>query len=306
MRLSILVNNSQKTTFTELAICEAVGIVRKNQCCRRAFTLGVLFGGGSLRGEDDVSIKVRTDGLSELMCKLVREQFGRDAVVNVSNSTKQTYTHSFISSTAASMMNDPDAAYDATMKCTACKQAFLCGILCSCTSINDPKKDYYLSIRISPEYKHAVGDALLESGIEPSYRVMGKKGVYYMRASSAIEDFLAVCGMQKLLFDFINLKIENEYRNNANRASNIEINNIKKTIDSSKKYKSAIEWLETNGAMGMLDSELYETARLRVEYPEYSLAALGSMMSPAVSKSGVLHRLNRIYDLYEQAKNKAN
>ena len=56
--------------------------------------------------------------------------------------------------------------------------------------------------------------------------------------------------------------------------------------------------------MGSLDSELYETARLRVEYPECSLSALGSMMSPAVSKSGVLHRLRKIYEEYETQRQK--
>ena len=100
---------------------------------------------------------------------------------------------------------------------------------------------------------------------------------------------------------FINQKIENEYRNNTNRAINIEVNNIKKTLASAKKYIEAIEWLRDNDRLTGLDSELSEAARLRVEYPECSLASLGAMMSPAVSKSGVLHRLNRIYDIYEQS-----
>ena len=104
-----------------------------------------------------------------------------------------------------------------------------------------------------------------------------------------------------LLFDFINQKIENEYRNNTNRAINIELNNIKKSVDSAKKYIRAIEWLKENDRLTGLDSELSCAAKLRVEYPEYSLATLGSMMTPAVSKSGVLHRLNRIYAIYEQA-----
>jgi DNA-binding protein WhiA len=159
-------------------------------------------------------------------------------------------------------------------------------------------------MRIDLDYKECIEKALAECGIAPSFRVMGKKGTFYMRASSSIEDFLAVCGMQKQLFDFINKKIENEYRNNTNRAINIEVNNIKKTLTSAKKYITAIEWLRENDRLTGLDSELSEAARLRVENPECSLSALGAMMSPAVSKSGVLHRLNRIYRIYEDAQSK--
>ncbi len=300
----MLAVTEREYSFTELCISEAVGIVRKNQCCRRAFTLGVLFGACSISGGDNVTLTVRTEGLCSLLQKLIKEQFGREAAVMCKSDKKQTYEMSFISSAAAALVERSLDFYNSHMKCTACRGAFLCGILCSCTSINDPKKDYYLSIRVSPEHKDAVEAALRESDVRVSLRTMNGKAVFYMRASTRIEDFLAVCGMQRLLFDFMNQKIENEYRNNTNRAINIEVNNIKKTVASAKKYIKAIEWLRENDRLTGLDAVLYEAAKLREENPECSLSALGAMMTPAVSKSGVLHRLNRIYAIYEQAKNK--
>ena len=300
MRSSILAE--REASFTELCIIEAAGLVRKSQCCRRAFAFGLVAGGAKLTDSEDVTLRVRTDALSELAVKLVKEQFGREAIVRLTSNTTRAYELSFLSSGAAAMITSPNASYDSVMKCQSCRASFLCGLLCSCVSINDPRRDYYLSMRTDLDFKECIERALAECGLEASFRIMGRKGVFYMRASSRIEDFLAVCGMQRLLFDFINQKIENEYRNNTNRAINIEVNNIKKTLASAKKHITAIEWMRDNGRLGGLDPELYEAARLRVENPECSLSALGSMMSPTVSKSGVLRRLNRIYQIYEDSK----
>ena len=292
----------REASFTELCIIEAAGLPRKSQCCRRAFTFGLMLGGASSSDSEDVTLRVRTEELSELAVRLIKEQFGRDAIVGALNKAKQTYELNFLSSRAGGMITSPDTVYDGIMKCPSCRASFLCGLLCSCVSINDPRTNYYLSMRIDLDYKECVERALSECGLEASFRIMGRKGVFYMRASSRIEDFLALCGMQRLLFDFINQKIENEYRNNTNRAINIEVNNIKKTLASAKKHITAIEWMRENGRLGGLDPELYEAAMLRLENPECSLSALGAMMSPSVSKSGVLRRLNRIYQIYEDSK----
>lgn len=298
MRSSILAE--REYSFTELCISEAVNIVRKNQCCRRTFLYGVLIGCSKYKG-DDFTVRVKSYALCELLTRLIKEQFGRDVIAVCKSAKTDTYELSFASRGARTLMTDSRSALQYMIKCPSCTGAFLCGLLSSCVSINDPRRDYYLSIRIPPSHKGAVEEALGRAMIDASYREIGSKSVYYMRASSKIEDFLALCGMQRILFDFINQKIENEYRNNTNRAINVEVNNIKKTIASAQKYIEAIEWLRDNDRLTGLDSELSEAARLRVEHPECSLASLGQMMTPAVSKSGVLHRLNRIYAIYEQS-----
>ena len=291
----------RERSFTELCIAEAVNIQRKNQCCRRSFLFGLLVGAATVKGEDDLTLRIKSEPLSDLALKLIKEQFGRDAALVCVSEKTDTYQASFVSGGAAALLSDSLRALTSVFKCASCTSGFLCGLLCSCVSINDPRRDYYLSIRVSSHHADSVAKALSDSMIDAKQRAVGNKTVFYMRASAKIEDFLAVCGMQRLLFDFINQKIENEYRNNTNRAINIELNNIKKSVDSAKKYIRAIEWLKENDRLTGLDSELSCAARLRVEHPEYSLSALGSMMTPAVSKSGVLHRLNRIYAIYEQA-----
>ena len=287
----------REPSFIEKAIAEAVSILRKKQCCRRAFLLGALF--SSKADASRITLKVKGDELCEYLQKLVKEQFGRETITKKNTGS---YTVSFESVAAAAMLSDTSEAYEQSVKCQGCVGAFLCGVMCTSVSINDPKSDYYLSIRIPVERKDAIFCALADAEISASYREVGDKGIYYMRASGRIEDFLAVCGMQRLLFEFINLKIEKEFRNNANRISNAEYNNIQKSVGAAQKYIDAIEWLRENDRLTGLDTELSEAARLRVENPDCSLSALGAMMQPSVSKSGVVHRLNRIYDIYLKAK----
>ncbi len=290
-------------TFTELAIGEITSAPRKNQCCRRAFLFGILLGAGKF-SFDRIEVRVRTEELASYLKKTVREQFGRDADVFSINEKKAQYGLSFSSRKAAEMMQNADAEYDAVMKCQTCLSSFLGGVFCASASVNDPQKDYYLSMRIPSEYKDTVSRALSEADVKASCRMVSGKYVFYIRSSERIEDLLALCGAARLLFDFMNRKIEKDIRNNANRTRNFEINNIKKSVGAAQKYIDAITWLEENDRLLGLESELYETAKLRVEYPDYSLGQLGAMANPAVSKSGVTHRLNKIYAIYEKAKNK--
>ena len=295
--------NETKLTYTEQVIEEIASFQRKNQCCRRAFLLGMLFGGAKVDGEE-IRLKVKTEALCEYSHRLIREQLGRDAEIFPVGKRGVSRRLCFVSSGAASMIGDSDTAYAATIKCPSCAMAFISGIFCTAGSVSDPSGDYYLSMRIQMRYRECVSLAMMDAQLSASTRTVGDNVVFYIRASSKIEDFLAVCGVQRLLFDIMNLKIEKEIRNNANRISNIDYNNIQKTVGAAQKYIEAIEWLEKNNRLTSLTSELYEAAILRVKYPDCSFASLGAMMTPTVSKSGVVHRLRRIYEIYEKAQRK--
>ena len=52
--------------------------------------------------------------------------------------------------------------------------------------------------------------------------------------------------------------------------------------------------LEENGKLDTLPDELKETARVRMENEQLSLADLGALLTPPVTKSGVRHRLDKI------------
>ncbi len=283
---------------TERAREEAVSAVRKNPCCRRAFLLAYLWGAGKESG-DIVYLKAKGEVLCLYLVKLIKEQLGRDTETKRVGKRGDSFELSFSSSHAIKMINEPLSEYEKLKKCPFCISSVLSGLICSCVSINEPQKDYYLSVRVDTKYKEVLCAVFESADIFPSYRINGTKGVFYLRASNAIEDFLAASGMQKLLFDFINCKIEKDFRNNANRVRNTEMKNIKKSLGAAKRYITAIKWLSDRDRLLGLDAELYEAAQLRVKNPDLSLSALGTLFSPPISKSGVVHRLNRIYEIYE-------
>ena len=70
-----------------------------------------------------------------------------------------------------------------------------------------------------------------------------------------------------------------------------------KYIPSCSQY--AIEALEKSGKLDRLPEKLQQTARLRLEHPELSLAQLAELCDPPVSKSCMNHRLRK---LNEEAK----
>jgi DNA-binding protein WhiA len=123
--------------------------------------------------------------------------------------------------------------------------------------------------------------------------------IIYTSNSNLLEDFFATIGLNSLTFLLINSKIENEFKNTANRIRNCETNNIDKTISASLKWVNAIEALEKANLLSTLPEELEKTARLRLEYKDYSLARLAAEFSPPISKPGLSHRLNKILEIYE-------
>ena len=189
----------REASFTLLCISEAVAIPRKNQCCRRALAYGILLGAAEIKDHDVISVKVKTEALAELLIKLIKEQFGRDAEKRKAGARSDKYEISFASRSALELLSGGAESYCSVMKCPSCQSAFFCGLLLSAVSINDPKKDYYLSLRAELCHTDIIKEAFADAGLEASFRVLGERGVFYMRQSARIEDFLAVCGMQRML-----------------------------------------------------------------------------------------------------------
>ena len=113
-------------------------------------------------------------------------------------------------------------------------------------------------------------------------------------------------GMNSVVFDIINRKIRGEIRNAANRMVNSETANMQKSVSASAKYLAAIKELQNRGMLKSLPPELYEAATLRSEYPDAPLSDLARRTSPPISKSGLLHRLDRILIIAEKSKTRGD
>ncbi len=187
--------------------------------------------------------------------------------------------------------------------CPECKIAFLRGALIALSSITDPERQYHFEIRLKhPERAGELSDLLSELFVRP-LTVSRRNGVGLVyKNSTVIEELLSTAGAMQTYFELINKKIEREFRNNANRATNCETRNIARAVAASERQIAAIDALEAAGELESLPAELRETAQLRRVYPDISLSELGARHLPPISKSGINHRIAKLIEAADKLK----
>ncbi len=205
----------------------------------------------------------------------------------------------------------PDAMRDAAerAKCPLCLSHFIAQLFLLHGSVTDPAKRNHLEFAFETEAECSVlGELLATLGIEGRHTVRKKQHIYYLKDGEAIADFLAYIGANNAAFDFMNSRIEREFRNNVNRQVNCDTANIGKSLRAAQQQADVIRSLIDAGLLQKLPAELKETAELRVNYQQMSLKELGEMHVPPIGKSGVNHRLAKIMELAETlgGKNKEN
>ena len=260
------------------------------QCCRRAYTAGLLYDVRELR--ENCLVLVLSSASSRRECaKMFREQYRRTALLNGSVllfPSEQLYEES---------KSTP------LMSCPHCASNFLRGLIVSCGSATDPTKAYHLEFRLSnPEKVPFLAEFFEGLGWHAGCRTLkgGGLGIYF-KNSVLMEEILTMTGANKALFDLMNAKIEREIRNGENRVTNCETSNIARAVDASARIREAIALLVQTDRLASLSSELRETAKLRTENPAASMKELAHLHNPPITKSGLNHRLQKILAAGEAA-----
>ena len=188
-------------------------------------------------------------------------------------------------------------------RCDNCKAELLKSLFLVFGTVTDPEKGLHLEfLAKDPLVRDFIRQVLISAGFEP--KTSFRNGYYtcYFKDGDAIKDVFGKMGVNSVVFDVINRKMIGEIRNSANRLVNFETANIKKSIGASAKYIDAIKYLDSLGMVSTLPPELEEAARLRMDNFQMSLAELARQTKPPVSKSGLLHRLDRILEIAEKAR----
>ena len=187
------------------------------------------------------------------------------------------------------------AAYPTRAKCASCVPHFVRGLFLLHGTLTDPHKRYHLEFTLPTAAECAALSELLgrEGGI---WRQGERKGrpILYLKDGEAIADFLAYIGANQAAFDFMNNRIEREFRNNINRQVNCDTANIEKSLLVSERQIRLIRKMEESGDLQRLPEPLRVTARLRMNNEQLSLSELGEAHEPPITKSGVSHRLAKI------------
>lgn len=184
-------------------------------------------------------------------------------------------------------------------RCPGCLTQMIKALFIRFGSMTDPEKQYHLDFTFRYETERDfMAELLTEAELEPKKSVRGEKFIVYFKGSAGIEDFLVYIGASSAAFDLMNRKIVKELRNATNRQVNCDTANIERVLHASQKYAEAIDYLIDTGEINTMPQNLRETALLKRSNPQISLEDLGLMLNPAVSKSGMRHRLEKIYQYY--------
>ncbi|MCI2046664.1 MAG: DNA-binding protein WhiA [Faecalibacterium sp.] len=187
--------------------------------------------------------------------------------------------------------------------CQGCMAAYIAAaFLCSGT-VTDPSKEYNLEI-LTPRTNLAKDfEALLAEHEFAPHRTR-RKGVnlVYVKASGHVEDLLTFMGASSASLRLMDQKVYKSLRNQTNRRTNCDTANLSKTANANAGTLRAIQYLHEENALAALPETLRQAAEKREQYPDLALAELAQQFTPAISKSGLSHRLKKLEAVAEQMK----
>lgn len=181
------------------------------------------------------------------------------------------------------------------------QKALIRGTFMGSGSLNNPEKEYHLSVLISSKQNvMLLKEIISKYNIEFKILDNGKSFCLYIKDGEQISKFLALIGASSSVLKFEEIRVVRETRNNVNRLVNCETANLNKTINAAVMQIQDINYIKKRGEFNKLSDNLKEIANLRIEYPDISLAELGGKLEVKISKSGVNHRLKKISEIAQE------
>lgn len=181
-------------------------------------------------------------------------------------------------------------------------KAVIKGVFMASGCIIDPNKDY----RFEASFKNKACaeyfiDVLSLLDFTPKLVRRAKANVYvvYFKESEQISYMLSLLETNKCMLKFEEIRVVKDVNNTKNRATNCEVANMTKSINSSLLQLNAINVIRKKGMFLKLNDKLKYTASLREQYPTDTLEQIASKTEGKnkISKSGLKHRLDKLIEI---------
>lgn len=137
-------------------------------------------------------------------------------------------------------------------------------------------------------------------GLRARMRKRRNQWVLYMKGQRQISEFLAVSGAHSAHLEWESQKVLAGTRNTVNRLVNCDAANARRLAAASLRQREIIARLQELGLLEGSSAELAQIAVLRNEHPQASLAELGKLADPPVTKAVVQGRLRRLEAMLER------
>lgn len=282
-------------------LCRA-GLNRR--CCAQAEAYGLLLYCHTFTSRE-IRVVTESDALARRLPQLFKKAFHLNVAPIPEGEGKRTMVIDDPKALAAISETyglDPGALAHhvnfAVLEESCCRAAFFRGAFLAGGSVTDPRKGYHLELGTSHLHVSREVPALMaEMGFEPKQARRKSNYIAYFKRSGAIEDFLTTIGAPLAAMEVMNAKLEKGLRGGVNRRVNCDAANLDKVVEAAQGQIEAIRRLEQSGELERLPDKLQESARLRLEYPEDTLAQLAQRCDPPITKSALNHRLRKLVEL---------
>ncbi|MCL2195810.1 MAG: DNA-binding protein WhiA [Oscillospiraceae bacterium] len=280
---------------------ELLGVSAQQQlCCAQAQLYGMLLFGASFNGRE-ISLRTELRGVADYVAEqlqdlaLIQAQLqhsGRKVELTVPRADDR---RRLLERMGHSEDEPGRRIARENFACEGCSTAFLRGVFLACAAVNAPQRQYHLEFTVG--YKKLcteLAQLLGEHNLPP--KICQRKGVWllYYKDSEQIEDVLASVGAQTAVLDFMQTKVEKDLRNNVNRVMNFDMANLDRATAAAAQQLHAIAQIRETVGLDSLTAPLRETAELREQHPEASLAELCELCAVPVTRSGMNHRLKKL------------
>lgn len=308
MSFSHQMEEEQKLSFSSQVKEELGRQISSARHCQIAELAGIIGLCGEIKTSDnqEYEIVVRTENVfvARKYFTLLEKTFNISVAINVHQNSylaKSKVYNMYISDHDDVVRVLKATSHGAVIQKKCCKRAFLRGCFLASGSISSPEKSYHLEITCAlKEFAERIKNVFHDFDIDAKIVVRKKQYVVYIKESDQIVDTLGLMEANLALMELENIRIVKDMRNSINRQCNCETANLNKTINAAVKQLEDIKYIEQHMGFASLTPALSQMAEVRLNYPEASLAELGSLMNPPVGKSGVNHRLRKLSEIAKE------
>lgn len=303
---------------------ELARIEPEKKCCMLAEIAGFLRVAGSIGlaggGKFKIVITTENPAIVRHYKKLIQEYFGVETTFGIGESDfsgrQKTYninidaenrSEQILRETGILLVREgnnyiSDGIYQGLVKSKCCKRAYLRGVFMGSGTMSNPEKSYHLEFVCHTEAFAADLKKMINSfqDLEARQYKRGNHYIVYMKKADYIGDTLGIMGADSHSLKIENTWVDKSMRNKVNRMANCDNANVDKIVEAAMKQVEAIKKIRDVKGLNWLPEKLRETAELRLENPDISLAALGELCSPPLKKSGINGRLRKIEELAEK------
>ncbi|MBO4681561.1 MAG: DNA-binding protein WhiA [Clostridiales bacterium] len=175
---------------------------------------------------------------------------------------------------------------------------FMRGIFLGCGYVSDPKKTYRAEFHVTNAACAILTVQVLHTlGINASLTSRDNYAQIYFKAGDSVSDFLNYIGAVKAVLEFENVRASKELNRQVSRTFNCDVGNSRRQSEAGASRNEQIERLMKSPLANSLTPELREAAIAGLENPGLSIAELGALMDPPISKSGMSHRISKLLEL---------